>query len=80
MGGNGTEYITREGAELMFMQMLDQYEKDVINPRHEESKGWHLEIKTMLARSAGRREVLKVAAACLGVFWTCVEIWRAFHK
>lgn len=80
MGGNGTEYITREGAELMFMQMLDKYERDVIDPRHEESRGWALEIKLLLAQRKGRGEVFKIAAACLGVFWTCVEIWRAFHK
>lgn len=77
---NGTEFITREGAELMFTKMLEEYEQRVITPRHEESKGWHIEIIALLARRQGRIEVLKAIAAGAGVFWTCIEIWKAAHK
>lgn len=81
MGSNdGTEFITREGAELMFTQMLAKYEKEVITPRHDESRGWHLEVITMLAQRKGRREILTGVASGAGIFWTCIEIWKAIHK
>lgn len=77
---NGTDFITREGAELMFTKMLEEYEARVITPRHDESRGWHLELITMLAQRKGRREVFTGFASAAGIFWTCIEIWRNFHK
>jgi hypothetical protein len=80
MGTNGSDYITREGAELMFTKMFQEYERDVITPRHEESRLWHQQMLEMLAVRKGVWSVLKAVAAGVGVFWTCIEIWRVLHK
>ncbi len=79
MADRATEYITREGAELMFTQMLAEYEKQTVEPRHRETQRSLQEVLTLVSRGKGWRDATTVIFAAAGVFWTCVQVYSFFR-
>lgn len=69
----GHEFITRDGAELLMIDLLTAYEEKKVAPRHNETQGSIArlesalaELKDLVTKGQGVKEFFKFAFSLLG--------------
>lgn len=91
--GSEKEFITMEGAKVLFFEMLDIYEEKKVAPRHaahvaaqREQAAAQKETDTkvdkilgIIDRSMGWKDAVKTCMAAIGVAASAVAIWKVIH-
>lgn len=71
------DFITREGAELMFMQMLDEYEREKVEPRDKRNRDSIGEVKDLVQQGKGMIKLASFICGSAGLLWIGLQIYHA---
>ncbi len=76
----GGEYVTLYEAEKLMNAMLKDYEREVVQPRHEETQGSIGELKSLVQQGSGMLKLGGFMLSVASLVWIVVQIKEAVGK
>lgn len=77
---NGGEYVTLYEAEKMMTNMLKEYEREVVSPRHRETQDSIGEIKDLMSQGSGMLKLGGFMLSLASLVWIVIQIRQAVGK
>lgn len=75
-----SEFIKHWEAEKLMTNMLKEYERDVIEPRHAETQGDLAEIKALTQQGRGMLRLAGWVGTLAGIVWIVIQITQAVKR
>ena len=66
--------ITEDRVKIMIIAGLEKYEKEVVQPRHEETQSELGEIKKLVQQGSGAMKLAAFTVSLGGFVWTVLQI------
>lgn len=73
----GGQYITLWEAEKMMTNMLKDYEREMVGPRHLETQGSIAELKGLVQQGSGMAKLAGALGSIAAVLWIVMQIVHA---
>lgn len=75
--GHGGQFVTLFEAKELMTEMLKDYEREIVEPRHRETQRDLAEIKGIMQGGKGAVYFGGILSGCAGIFWIVVQIVHA---
>lgn len=76
----GGEYITLYEAEKMMTNMLKDYEREMVQPRHRETQAAIGEVKSIIQQGSGMLKLGGFLLSLASLVWIVIQVKQAVGK